>query len=246
LSTINANKTAINTLFCNKQNHDNSLHPDEFYYSFGYKNSHFIILSLYDDYQSLDSGQMTFLEQELASARAENKHIFVFAHAPLYTTNHDRHAATTNWRAYAELFDEYGVDIYFNGHNHSYERSYALKPNPANQDTFIRDDNGTVYLTVGSAGGGSDGSPDLEAELTEVTVHIPEWAQVRVWSKYAYAREITVYLKVKVKGNDVSFEAFNIGLDSVDNINDGGVLDHVDEVILGPRRVESGYLRKYR
>jgi hypothetical protein len=246
LTATPENRTTINSLVCNKEDSNSSLYPEEFYYSFAYKNAYFIVLSLYNDYQSVNDRQITFLEQELAYAQSENKHIFVFAHAPLYTTNYDRHRATENWRVYAELFDEYGVDMFFNGHNHCYERSYALKADPNDEEGYIRDDNGTVYLTVGSAGGGSDGSPDLSDPLTEVTVHIPEWAQVRRWSKYAFAREITVYLKVKVDGDQVSFEATNIGLDSIESINDGGMLIPEDQIVLGPRVVDTGYLRKYQ
>ena len=242
------NKDSINTLFCNKQNAQSSLHPDEFYYSFSYKNSYFIFLSLYHDYQDPANNprQLAFLEQQLIYAQANKQHIFVFAHAPLYTTNLDRHPATEYWRIYAELFEQYGVDIYFNGHNHSYERSYALKTDPNDEQKYIRNDQGTVYLTVGSAGGESDGSPDVSAALTEVTAHVPTWAQVKTWSKNAYAREITVYLKVKVKNNNVSFEAINIGLESLDSINDGGNLIPMDQIILGPRTVDQGFLRKYQ
>jgi len=239
------NASAINSLFCNKQESSSSLHPYNFFYSFGYKNSHFIMLSLFDDYQSLRESQMSFLESELTAAKNAGKHIFVFAHAPLYTTNFDRHRPTTNWRAYTDLFDTYGVDVYFNGHNHSYERSYALKGDPNDESGRIRDDSGTVYLTVGSAGGGSDGTPDITNPLTEVTARSPDWAQVKNWSKNAWAREITVYLKVKVKGAQVSFEATTIGIDDVAIINSGGNLVPLDEIIIGPRQVDSGSLRKY-
>jgi len=240
------NATAINGLFCNKQGPNTSLHPEEFYYSFGYKNSHFIFLSLFNDYQSLNTAQMTFLENELNLAKTTGKHIFVFAHAPLYTTNYDRHRATTNWRAYTDLFDQYNVDMFINGHNHSYERSYALKGDPADNTKLIRDDSGTVYLTVGSAGGGSDGVPDITSPLTEVTVLAPDWSQVKIWSKSAFAREITVYLKVKVKGESVSFETTTIGIDDIDRINSGGNLIPMDQIVIGSRQVDQGSLRKYQ
>jgi len=70
---------------------------------------------------------MAFLENELSVAKTAVKHIFVFAHAPLYTTNLDRHPATQNWRAHTDLFDTYGVDMYLNGHNHSYEDHMGLR-----------------------------------------------------------------------------------------------------------------------
>jgi len=249
LANIDTNKNDIDALFCNKIRRNDSAHPDDFYYSFEYKNSHFIVLSLYHNYQSVSDTQVAFLEAELSKAKNAGKHIFVFAHAPLYTTNWDRHRPTSNWRTYSELFDEYGVDVYFNGHNHSYERSYALNVDENNNDefnAFVRDDSGTVYLTVGSAGGGSDGTPDITNEFTEVTRSSPDWEQVRFWSKYSAAREITVYVRVKVKGAQVSFETINIGLENLDNINSGGNLKPMNEMILGPRVVDTGSLRKYQ
>ena len=245
LSPTQNNATEINGLFCNKQGRSTSLHPAEFYYSFGYKNSHFIFLSLFNDYQSLNSAQISFLENELSLAKNANKHIFVFAHAPLFTTNYDRHRATENWRTYTDLFDNYNVDMYINGHNHSYERSYALKGDPTDNTKLIKNNSGTVYLTVGSAGGGSDGVPDINNPLTEVTVLAPNWSQVKVWSKSAFAREITVYLKVKVKGSNVSFEATTIGIDNIERINSGGNLIPMEQIVIGPRQVDQGRLLKY-
>lgn len=44
------------------------------------------------------------------------------------------------------LFDEYGVDLVLQGHNHEYSRSYPLK------DGEITSSSGTVYVTTNTSG----------------------------------------------------------------------------------------------
>lgn len=56
--------------------------------------------------------------------RATRPWIFVQGHRPMYqgkSINADFQAAME------EMFYEYGVDIYFSGHVHSYERDYPVR-----------------------------------------------------------------------------------------------------------------------
>ena len=46
------------------------------------------------------------------------------------------------------LFDTYGVDIVWNGHIHSYERTWPLRENRATTAG-----NGTIYMITGGGGG---------------------------------------------------------------------------------------------
>ncbi len=95
-------------------------------------------------------GQYDWLISELRYARTHNyKHIFVFAHAPLVTSSWN-HAATAGADYIRALLEREGVDIFFNGHNHNYERTYPIKGNAI-------DANGTIYLTVAPAGAPRDG-----------------------------------------------------------------------------------------
>jgi hypothetical protein len=117
-------------------------------YSFNYGNAHFVCLS---SYQVGASNQVTWLNADLAAARANPniKWIFAFMHYPLYTTAGHMGDATqiaelTYW---LPLFDQYHVDMVFGGHNHCYERSKSLKAG-----AVVDDGEGTVYVTNGLGG----------------------------------------------------------------------------------------------
>src|SRR3989344_6304742 len=127
-----------------------------FYYSFDYDGNHFIILKVNFDYFSLlacnspwlncetyckdqsnipgkygtcyNAHQYDWLISDLKNATSNPtlKHIFVFAHAPIYTSSWN-HPPSSSSEALKELFDEYNVSIFFNGHNADYERTYPIK-----------------------------------------------------------------------------------------------------------------------
>jgi hypothetical protein len=114
-------------------------------YSFDYGNAHFVCLS---SYQINLGTQATWLAADLAAASAnpDIKWIFAFMHAPMYTTS--GHAGRTDEiAAWGPLFDQYGVDIVFAGHNHVYERSHSIKAG-----AVVDDNEGTVYVTSGLGG----------------------------------------------------------------------------------------------
>ncbi len=58
----------------------------------------------------------------------------VMFHKPLYTSKSE-HPPELEFRSiYHPIFDEYGVDLVLQGHNHIYERTYLIKYNPYNND----------------------------------------------------------------------------------------------------------------
>ncbi len=102
--------------------------PDstEGYYSFDLGNSHFIGLNCTDDDMdyNVGSAQYQWLEADLAANESKD-FIFVFFHFPLYSTGSH---GSTDWlaEAWEPLFQQYGVDIVFSGHDHSYERTIPI------------------------------------------------------------------------------------------------------------------------
>jgi hypothetical protein len=84
----------------------------------------------------------------LAAARANPniKWIFVMMHAPMYTTNGHTvdPAMLASW---GPVFEQYGVDIVFSGHNHCYERSFPLR-----SGDVASDGRAPIYLTNGMGG----------------------------------------------------------------------------------------------
>jgi len=96
----------------------------ESYYSFRYGDSHFIGLNQYDDFVA-GSAQYSWIESDLAAAESSARWIFVFFHQPPYTSgSHAGESRALDTQTHlVPLFEQYGVDLVFSGHDHLYERS---------------------------------------------------------------------------------------------------------------------------
>ncbi len=107
------------------------------YYSFDYKNSHFIVLDNTMTYwtqpEEMDAEQINWLKKDFEKKKnAEN--IFVFYHIPTYL-----YALRDNTvDSLVTIFEKYGIDMVFTGHDHEY--SYLNLSN-------------IEYVNVGSSGG---------------------------------------------------------------------------------------------
>ena len=139
------------------------LPPPEYYYSFEYGNAKFFML---DSNKKVgpESEQYQWMEAELkqlALERSAGKSgilwTFVSYHHPSYSSDEDDYGnlwkGKSTWgdqriRPLCELFDKYGVDIIWNGHIHSYERTW-----PIHQGKVV-ESGGTVYMVTGGGGGG--------------------------------------------------------------------------------------------
>ncbi len=87
------------------------------------------------DQEALWSAQRQWLKTELERSPAQWK--IVFAHHPIYSSGYhgtDRELAAS----LSPLFKEYGVHLYINGHEHSYERTQPI--------------DGTMYINAGNGG----------------------------------------------------------------------------------------------
>jgi len=113
--------------------------PDEAYYSFTYGNSHFVVLSSEPAECTTQSYQYLWMKNDLQQASQDPRirWTFVFFHQPPYSSGH--HGSRLGIRrVWCPLFERYGVDIVFNGHDHDYERSIPI--------------NGVVYIVTAGAG----------------------------------------------------------------------------------------------
>jgi acid phosphatase type 7 len=131
-----------------------SLPAPEYYYEFSYGNADFFIL---DSNKECGPGseQWNWLAAALEASDAVWK--FVSYHHPSYSSDEDDYGdmwrgrsvyGEQRLRPLSKLYDKYGVDIVWNGHIHSYERSWPLK-----HDRVV-EQNGTIYLVTGGGGGG--------------------------------------------------------------------------------------------
>jgi predicted MPP superfamily phosphohydrolase len=140
------------------------------YYSFDYHNVHFIAMDSMLPF-AIDSPQYSFVRDDLISASQNPniKWIIVYFHHPMYTSPSKHPSDILLRETYHPLFDQYGVDLVLQGHNHNYQRSYPItyggNSNGNNDDGSLynptitsmntktySDTRGQVYVIAGTAG----------------------------------------------------------------------------------------------
>lgn len=105
-----------------------------------------LLIVLDSGHTVLHAEQIPWLEQVLKEAQGIKNTIAIY-HAPLYPS----HRPFDDWRAVAgreswlPLFDQYGLSVAFENHDHAFKRTKVLKGNAVAET-------GTVYLGDGSFG----------------------------------------------------------------------------------------------
>ena len=122
-------------------------------YTFDYCGVRFVAYNS-DDYRNAE--QREWLLKALAEARRDPKvrWLILFMHHPLYSSNVNRLDNAGLIAELRETLDKYKVDLVLAGHNHNYERSYALKgAEPVSSDpTGSRKGEGVVFVISGGGG----------------------------------------------------------------------------------------------
>ena len=121
------------------------------YYSYVRNNVRFLAL----DSTLMDAKQVAWIESTLQAATEDWK--VCYFHHPLYS-NADRHGSSVDLRLRLEpIFQKFGVDVVFSGHDHVYERIHPQK--------------GIVYFVSGAAGqlrrGNMSPSPQTAASFDQ-------------------------------------------------------------------------------
>ncbi len=125
----------------------------EYYYTFHYGNAQFFMIDSNKECGP-DSEQYKWLEAQLTESHAVWK--FVSYHHPSYSSDEDDYGdmwhgkseyGDLRLRPLSKLYDKYGVDIVWNGHIHSYERTWPLV------DDKPVERKGTIYMVTGGGGG---------------------------------------------------------------------------------------------
>ncbi|MEH2311666.1 MAG: metallophosphoesterase [Nostoc sp.] len=105
--------------------------------------------------------QLTWLEKELSISNAPWK--VVFGHHPIYSSG--QYGSNPDFiKTFTPLFQKYGVQLYINGHEHSYERTRAI--------------DGTTYLICGA---GAGNRPVGRSEWTEYSTSDLSFASYEVY-----------------------------------------------------------------
>jgi hypothetical protein len=123
----------------------NNFNLSKTYYSFDYHNVHFIAIDSMLPY-TINSPQYSFVKRDLIST-SQNPNIrwiIVYFHHPMYTSP-TKHPSDSLLRdTYHPLFDQYGVDLVLQGHNHNYQRSYPISYNNNNNNSNANSFNPTI------------------------------------------------------------------------------------------------------
>jgi hypothetical protein len=165
------------------------------WYSFNYQGVHIVSVSTETDFDGAPEGSATFgnqlawLKRDLYKAsrnRYEVPWIIVHGHRPIYSSavGYSKDgipiADTLNLqRAMEDLFKQYGVDVFFSGHVHSYERTYPIYKGKATQHNYV-DPQAPVYIIAGCAGN----EEGLNAD--DQWLNKPDWSAFRYNQDWGY------------------------------------------------------------
>lgn len=136
-----------------------ALPGDEHWYSFDYNNVHVIMANSEERFTNIKKGspQYQWLHADLIAA-SENESIdwiIVCFHRPPYNSGTHHGNDTLIRDLWCPLFDTYNVDLVFNGHEHTYERTHPLYNDTITSVQQLHElirVNGTVYVITGGAG----------------------------------------------------------------------------------------------
>ncbi|WP_211747735.1 metallophosphoesterase family protein [Paenibacillus sp. Marseille-Q4541] len=131
------------SFFNTPDNGASKLSGTETNYSFEYGSAHIAVLNTEGSIKQ----QTEWLEEDLANTDKEWK--IVAMHRPIYGGN--TYKKIQDW---AEVIDEYEVDLVLQGHNHEYSRSYPVRDGQITGDgsDSIRNHEGTVYVVANASG----------------------------------------------------------------------------------------------
>ncbi|HMA38345.1 MAG TPA: metallophosphoesterase, partial [Chloroflexia bacterium] len=163
------------------------------YYAFNYGNAHFIAL---DSEEAFDptSAQYSWLLADLASPAAQTATWrFAFFHQPPYSSGYGHGSSYMLRETWSPLFERYGVDVVFSGHEHNYERT-----TPRRDYTAVGGTHPVVYIVTG--GGGQQ----------LYNVGHQSWT--------AYADMIYHFVQVQVDGPRLTLEAISADGQVVDQL----------------------------
>jgi cysteine-rich repeat protein len=124
---------------------------NQHYYSFDYKNAHFISLDVTNTWNPADfepgSAQYNWLVNDLQKADSNSsiKWKFVFFHAPVFSCVESHACGPAIQQYLMTLFDKYGVTAVFGGDDHSYQRIGPVK-------NYSLNEYGTTYIITAGAG----------------------------------------------------------------------------------------------
>jgi 3',5'-cyclic AMP phosphodiesterase CpdA len=121
------------------------------YYSFDWGNVHFVSLDTYRPFFDALNGNGKMLEWLNRDLGETNRFWrIVYFHQPPYASGrYDADTASAQLREYlVPILDRHRVDVVFDGHEHSYQRTHPLRGGG-----IVEPGEGIIYVTTGGGGG---------------------------------------------------------------------------------------------
>ncbi|KAL8000766.1 hypothetical protein Plhal703r1_c21g0093251 [Plasmopara halstedii] len=171
-----------------------------YWYSFDYGGIHVIQISTEHDWRR-GSKQYVWLEDDLKYVnREKTPWVILTSHRMMYTTQLGEEAdykVAQHFRDEVEdLLWTYKVNLMLVGHQHSYERSCAVR-----NGKCTKDDKGPVHIVIGSAGAGLE-VQNFSSKLGEWSVsHVREWGYLRIEST-----EVSLTIQFVLNRNGVVYD----------------------------------------
>ncbi|WP_409344561.1 fibronectin type III domain-containing protein [Paenibacillus sp. MBLB4367] len=147
-------------------------------YSFDYGLAHFVVLNT----ESNGKEQTEWLRSDLAGSQKMWK--IALLHRGPYGGNQDE-SVLQRW---VPVFDEFGVDLALQGHNHEYSRSYPLK-----DGQIVREGEGTVYVVTNTSG------PKFNKKKADQFYH-----------RVHFQNGKQMFAGIRVNGNALTYQAYDV------------------------------------
>lgn len=153
-------------------------------YSFDYGPVHVTVLNTESNLKK----QTQWLEEDLANTDAKWK--IVAIHRPVYGGN--TYKKIEDW---ADIFDEYEVDLVLQGHNHEYSRSYPIRDGEiiGDGETPVGAKKGTVYVVTNASGG-----------------KFNEKKEDQFYHKVHFQNNKQMFAGISITGNTLTYQAYDV------------------------------------
>ncbi|MBS7576424.1 MULTISPECIES: fibronectin type III domain-containing protein [unclassified Enterococcus] len=168
IMTVSGNHDTYNNTFYNHFNYNapsTGVQSHGVYYSYDYQQAHYVMLNTNDIVNNqLSSTQVAWLTSDIEQAKANGaKWVIVTMHKGTQTVaNHISDSDVVGMRKQLQpLFDQLGVDLVLQGHDHTYARTNQMGGEVPYEDTEYQEidgvqtavnPKGAVYLTSDSSG----------------------------------------------------------------------------------------------
>ncbi len=199
----NGNKIYVNNFTLPRNSADNS----EYYYSFTHGNTLFLSLDTDEAKTGVNpETQYAWLRKTL-EANKDKKWKIIWFHKPFLTAGGHVGDMNKYYDTWFKTFDEYGVDLIFNGHDHVYERS---KPVVWEKTDIKKKKNPGVGVVPRYGSKPDQGICQIVSGGAGVKMHLVKNPEKQHWlERWNPVTQYQHYCKIEINGDTLKFQAIH-------------------------------------